>query len=37
MCKREGVVICIINCEALLFNKVDNAIYEYIEENWTKN
>ena len=36
MCKRESVVICII-CEACSFNKVENVIYEYIKENWTKN
>ena len=34
--KRERVVICMI-CEACLFNKVENVLYEYIKENWTKN
>ena len=36
MCKRKSVVICLI-CEACSFDKVENVIYEYIKENWTKN
>ena len=36
MCKRKSVVICIV-CDACSFNKVENVIYEYIEENWAKN